>query len=268
MLGDVLIAFGAVTAVGIISAVLLALASHFLSVEEDETVKNIREVLPGVNCGACGYTGCDEYAKALASGNVKTNLCIPGADAVASDIANILGVEAEDVIEQVAYVHCNGNCSATTKKAVYDGIDSCLAASMFYAGPDACRFGCTGIGDCARACPNDAICVEDGVARVITSKCTGCGICVKTCPKGIIGLAPQVATTVVFCSSKDKGAVARKACQNACIGCKKCELNCPQSAIKVEDNLATIDYNKCNGCGKCAEVCPTKCIKQVVSYAR
>lgn len=263
MIIDILTAFIAVTAVGLVLAVLLALAAHFLNVKEDETVMRIREALPSVNCGACGYTGCDEYAKALAGGGVKTNLCIPGADAVAAEIANILGVDAEDVIEQFAYVHCNGNCEATSKKAVYEGIDSCLAASMFYAGPDTCRFGCTGLGDCARACPEDAICIEDGIARVDTRKCIGCGICVRTCPKGIIELAPQVIKTTVMCSSKDKGAVARKACKNACIGCKKCELTCPEGAIKVEDNLARIDYSKCSGCGKCAEVCPTKCIKNV-----
>lgn len=264
MIIDVLTCFVAVTVLGLILAALLAVAAQFLHVAEDETVKNIRDVLPGVNCGACGYTGCDEYAKALAEGGVKTNLCIPGADATAEKISEILGVAAEDVVEQYAYVHCNGNCEATDKKAVYEGIDSCLAASMFYAGPDACRFGCTGLGDCARACPVDAICIEDGIARVDTRKCIGCGICVRTCPKGIIELVPQVANTVVFCSSRDKGAVARKACKNACIGCKKCELNCPHDAIKVENNLARIDYGKCTGCGKCAEVCPTKCIKPVM----
>ena len=93
--------------------------------------------------------------------------------------------------------------------------------------------------------------------------CIGCGLCAETCPKKIISLMPQVSTTAVMCSSEDKGAVARKACTNACIGCKKCELNCPHDAIKVENNLAKIDYSKCTGCGKCVEVCPTHCIKSV-----
>lgn len=264
MIIDVLTAFVAVTAVGLILAVLLAFAANFLHVQEDETVQKLRDALPGVNCGACGYTGCDDYAKALATGEVKTNLCIPGADATAEKVSEILGVDAEDVVEMYAYVHCNGNCEATSKKAVYEGIDSCRAAAMFYGGPDACRFGCTGFGDCAKVCPVDAICIEDNIARVDTRKCIGCGMCEKACPKGIIELVPQVANTVVFCSSRDKGAVARKACKNACIACKKCENNCPEGAIKVENNLARIDYNKCSGCGKCAEVCPTKCIKSVI----
>ena len=263
MIENVLIAFSVVTAVGLVSGVLLALASHFLHVPENEKVQKLRECLPGVNCGACGYTGCDEYAKALDEGNVKTNLCIPGADKVAADIAGVLGVEAEDVVEMVAYVHCNGNCEATGSKAKYSGVDTCRGSSMLFGGPADCRFGCLGCGDCAAECPVDAICIEDGIAHVNPIICIGCGMCVATCPKGIISLVPDVSKVAVMCSSQDKGAVARKNCKNACIGCKKCELNCPEKAITVENHLAIIDYSKCTACGKCAEVCPTKCIKLV-----
>lgn len=263
MLGDILIAFSVVTLAGLVLGILLALAAHFLFVKEDETVIRVRECLPGVNCGACGFTGCDEYAKALAGGGVKANLCIPGADAVAAKVAEILGVAAEDVVEKTAYVHCNGNCNVTTKKMNYEGINTCLASSMLYGGPDTCRYGCLGCGDCAKVCPVGAICVKDGVAHVDSRICIGCGMCVKTCPKHIIELVPQTAKTVVMCSSKDKGAVARKACKNACVACEKCEINCPENAIVVENNISVIDYSKCTSCGKCAEVCPTHCIKTV-----
>jgi electron transport complex protein RnfB len=52
----------------------------------------------------------------------------------------------------------------------------------------------------------------------------------------------------------------RNVCHNGCIACGKCEKSCPEGAIKVENNLATIDYEKCTGCGTCHDVCPVKCI--------
>ena len=260
---SVLIALAVVGAVGLIAGILLAIFSHFFKVPEDETAKKIREALPGINCGACGYKGCDDYAAALAQRNVKTNLCIPGGDGAAAEIAAILGVEAEDTAETVAFVHCNGNCSATTKKANYDGVQTCRAAAGVAGGPNSCLYGCMGFGDCAEACPVNAIYVCDGIAHVDPSVCLGCGLCEKTCPKKIISLVPKKATTVVMCNSKDKGADARKVCSNACIACKKCEKACPVNAITVIDNLAHIDYDKCVNCGICANTCPTKCIKNV-----
>ncbi len=259
----ILTAFITVTVIGLIAAILLALASHFLSVPENETKLKVRECLPGVNCGACGYTGCDEYAKAVAEDGAKTNLCIPGADAVAADIANVMGVEAQDVIEMVAFVSCNGNNQVTAKLNEYNGVNTCVAASMIYGGPNACKYGCLGCGDCAVDCPVSAICLEDGIAHVNHSICIGCGLCVRKCPKNIIKLIPQIAKVAVMCNNNEKGGAARKKCQNACIGCKKCELNCPSDAIKVINNLAVIDYKKCTACGKCAEVCPTGCIHTI-----
>ncbi len=261
---DLIIAFDVVALIGIIAGVLLALISHFFAVEENQTVKAVRECLPGVNCGACGYKGCDDYAAAVADGSAKPNLCVPGAEATARELGEILGIEVEPPKDVVAFVHCSGTCDATAKKAAYEGISGCKAAAMLYGGPDACRFGCVGLGDCAAACPSHAICMKDGIAHVDTSLCLGCGLCETICPKHIISMVPQETEAVVMCSNTDKGGDARKVCKNACIACKKCEKVCPHGAVTVVNNLAKIDYDKCTGCGACAEACPTGCMKQVV----
>ena len=262
-MNDILLAFAIVSVIGLIAGILLALLSHFFGVEDDKTVKEIRGCLPGINCGACGFKGCDDYASALAEGKAAPNLCVPGAESVAKEIGDILGIAVEPPKDVVAFVHCNGNCEATTKKAVYEGVKTCRAAAEIFGGPDTCRFGCIGFGDCGAACPANAICMKDGIAHVDTSRCLGCGLCQTICPKKLISMVPQETAAVVMCNNKDKGADARKACKNACIGCKKCEKTCPQNAIIVTDNLAKIDYDKCTGCGACVGSCPTGCLKKV-----
>lgn len=257
----ILTAVAVVAAVGIICAVILILASKYLHVETNEKAKQIRDVLPGANCGACGYAGCDGYAAALANGEVdKTNLCVPGADAVSRKIAELTGLEAQDVVEQVATVRCLGDCNMTSDKSEYHGINTCVAAKMLYGGKGSCTYGCIGFGDCAKACPSGAICIENGIAHVNTKLCTGCGLCTKTCPQHIISLMDDVDKVLVTCSNKEKGAVVRVKCKHGCLGCKKCEKGCPVGAITVSNNLADIDYSKCINCGECAKNCPVDCI--------
>ena len=257
----ILIAVASVTVVGIVCGVMLAVASKFMAVKTDERVDAIRACLPGANCGACGFAGCDGYAHALREEEgVKTNLCVPGADAVSQEISNILGVAFEDVIEKVAVVCCQGDCSATENKQDYQGIAGCAAAKLFFGGVGTCTFGCMGLGDCARVCPQGAICIENGLAHVDTRKCTGCGMCARTCPNHVISILSDVEVMVVECNNTEKGAVTRKKCTKGCIGCKKCERECPADAIKVENNLARIDYDKCQDCGHCAEICTVGCI--------
>ena len=198
----ILLAFLVMLGISLVTGLLLSVLSHFFAVEENPLKKEIRSHLPGINCGACGYKGCDDYADALASGNVSPSLCVPGAQAVADQIAELLGVESEPFEDVVAYVACNGRCDAITRKAVYEGMNTCKAASMIYAGESACRFGCLGHGDCANACPAKAIRLIDGVAVVDTSRCLGCGLCTSVCPKGIISMLAQETMTVVECSNK------------------------------------------------------------------
>ena len=261
-MNDILIAVIPVAVIGIVCAAVLVVASKIMAVKEDERFPAVRDCLPGANCGACGYAGCDGYAKALCEdSSVPANLCIPGADSVAKQLSEILGVEAQDVVEQVAVVHCSGDCEHTKDKVEYSGIESCAAAKMMYGGKGSCTFGCLGLGDCLNACPQNAIQIVNGVAQVKYCECIGCGICAKVCPNHLISLVPDVKKTVVLCSNRDKGAVTRKVCSAGCIGCKKCEKVCPSGAVKVTDNVAVIDYEKCTDCGACAESCTTKCIE-------
>lgn len=260
---EILIPVLVVVAIAILCAVLLTLSSIFFAVKEDERAVAIRDCLPGANCGACGYSGCDGYAKALSEGSATaTNLCVPGGDDTSKAIANILGVEAADVIEQVAYVGCNGKCDVVEKKYRYDGHKTCRTANLAYSGDRMCNFACLGYGDCARVCPQNAIRIEDGIARIDPRKCIGCGMCARECPNGLIKLIRDTSRVVVECSNHDKGAVTRKACTNGCIACGKCEKTCPHGAITVKDNLAVIDYEKCTGCAECVAVCPVHCIHE------
>lgn len=259
ILVPVLVLFG----VAVVCALVLTVSATFFSVKEDERAALVRDCLPGVNCGACGFSGCDGYAKALSEGVTDNpSLCIPGGDGVASRVGEIMGIKPADVVEKVAYVACNGSCLPSEKKYIYTGPKNCVAANMAYSGDRDCTFACLGYGDCVRVCPRDAICInsEKGIAEIDPRKCIGCGLCAKTCPNGIIHLIDDVSRVVVKCNSHNKGAQVRKVCSNGCIACGKCEKNCPEGAIKVENNLATIDYSKCTGCGTCHEVCPVHCI--------
>ena len=260
-MNDVLIAAAVVSAIGALCAIMLVVAAKFFGVKEDEKYNKIRECLPGANCGACGYAGCDGYAKSLSEGNeTKTNLCIPGGDGVSKNISDVLGVEFEDVIERVATIHCYGDCEHTSSKMDYVGIHSCAAAKMMFGGDGKCVFGCIGLGDCVSVCPNEAICISKGIAHIDTRKCSGCGMCASVCPRGIIEVLPDVEKVLVTCHNTEKGAQVRNKCTNGCIGCKKCEKACETGAITVVDNLARIDYSKCIKCDSCAKSCPVGCI--------
>lgn len=255
----IVLAILVVAALGLIAGLVLAVASALLAVPRDEKVEALREALPGVNCGACGYSGCDGYAEAMAHEGEKPGLCAPGGAAVAELTASILGVETEVEIK-TAMVRCGGCEAFTARKLDYEGVPSCAAASQFYGGDWKCNYGCLGYGDCVKVCEYGAITVEDGLARIDPALCRACGLCVKECPKSLITILPGRARGVVRCSSHDKGAVVRKACTVGCIACHKCEKACRYDAIHVNGFLAAIDPEKCVGCGACAETCPVQCI--------
>ncbi len=247
--------------VGIFVGLFLGVAGIKFKVKVDEKEEAVLAALPGNNCGGCGYAGCSGLAAAIAKGEAPVNACPVGGEAVGNQIAEIMGVEAESQVRQVAFVACQGDCDRANKDYDYYGIEDCRMMSFVPGGgPKSCNSGCLGFGTCAKVCPFDAIRVENGVAVVDKEKCKACGKCIAVCPKNLISLIPYDAKTAVACSSKDKGPVTMKACQVGCIGCGICVKNCPSQAVTVTDFNATIDQEKCTGCGVCVEKCPKKAI--------
>ncbi|WP_243414640.1 RnfABCDGE type electron transport complex subunit B [Sporosalibacterium faouarense] len=246
---------------GALFAIGLAYASKKFAVEVDPRIEEISSVLPGANCGACGYPGCDNFASAVAKGDAPSNGCPVGGAEVAEKVADIMGIDTDTDDEiKIARVICQGKTCHTSVKYQYDGIKDCRAAAKLGSGNKSCDYGCLGFGTCVDICSFDAIEIIDGIAKINPDKCTACGKCIDVCPKSVIDLVPYSQRVIVDCNSKDFGKKVKSSCVVGCIGCKLCERSCPFDAIHVEDNIATIDYEKCTNCGICADKCPTNSI--------
>lgn len=242
---------------GLIFGLGLAFASKKFAVARDPKIDQVRELLPGANCGGCGYPGCDGCASAIAQGEAEVSACPVGGSALAGRIAEVMGVQAEAGERRVAYVQCQGgeNCH---DKMRYQGLSSCAAAMLAAGGPKACSFGCMGLGDCVKACPFGAITINQaGVAQVDPDKCQSCGKCLGACPKRIIRMVPESRQALISCRSLQRGRLVKVNCDNGCIGCGLCARACKFGAITMQDNLPVTDYSKCVNCQKCVEACPT-----------
>lgn len=265
----ILIAVISLGAIGLVSAIVLYVASRKFAVHEDSRIAQVTAVLPQANCGGCGYPGCAGFAAAcVKAGSLQGKLCPVGGQPVMEKVADILGLVSEASEPKVAVVRCNGRCEHRPRLTVYDGVHSCAIAHATYGGETGCSFGCLGCGDCVSACQFGAIQMnpETGLPEVDESKCTACGACEKSCPRRIIELRPKGRNNrrvYVDCVNKDKGAVARKACAVACIGCGRCVKVCPFEAITLENNLAYIDPAKCKSCRKCEMECTQHAIVAV-----
>ena len=260
-MNDVIIATLLVGTIGLLIAILLTIASEKFSISVDEKEIQIREELPGNNCGGCVYPGCDGLAKAIVTGEAKVNQCPVGGKNVADAIAKIMGVESEATIRMRAFVRCGGTCKNATIQYLYYGVKDCNNAAIVPGGGDKqCSHGCMGYGSCVQICEYNAISIIDGVAVVDPDLCQACGKCLKICPNNVISLIPYQKQAYVKCNSKEPALRARKNCSVSCIGCGLCARNCPNNAIIIENSLARIDYTKCTNCGICMEKCPRKCI--------
>ena len=259
----IMIGSGALAGVGAISAVVLAIASRVFKVDEDPRIEAINEILPGANCGGCGFPGCSGFAKAIVEGMADPTGCAPGGNQLARKIAVILGVEVQEKVRMVARVRCSGTSEHCASRFVYEGVASCKGASLLSEGGiKSCPYGCDGLGDCVAACPFDAIHMGPNQIPVVDlDKCTACGKCVDACPKGVIALEAHAGQVVLHCHTHLAAKDVRKICSIGCISCKACIRACPYDALSWDVDLPVFDYEKCQSCGLCIDACKPGCIQ-------
>jgi RnfABCDGE-type electron transport complex B subunit len=252
---------------GLFFASVLALVNQKLRVKEDPKIEAIENVLPGVNCGVCGFTNCHQYAEALAKRETSPDKCKAGGDSVIAGLSAILGVEIEKGIKGVAIVHCGADASRRKKKAVYAGIKTCAAAHSMSGGENLCEYSCFGYGDCMKACPFGAIEMSGGLPRIDKNKCTSCGKCALACPRGLITVEKVSGDGLIYvaCNNPAVGPETRKECEVGCIACGICQ-KLTDGVFHVENNLARVRYDKVGRIGDknaVADKCPTKCIAKL-----
>lgn len=244
----------------VILLVYLKLPQKVIGIEKTEEISSI---LPGGNCGACGYPGCFAYAEALTH-DPELMLKSPCSQVMQDEVsleklskAIRYNIDAAAMCKK-AIVHCAGNSETICD---YSGNQTCKAASQLVRGYKKCPFACLGLGDCVRICPLDAIAIKPGknTAVVTPHKCSGCGLCVTECPQKIISLEPCTAKIGFLCDYKPiKVIPGRERCEKGCIHCQKCVKACEYGAIEwnKEKAIPVFDQDKCTLCLKCVEACP------------
>jgi Na+-translocating ferredoxin:NAD+ oxidoreductase RNF subunit RnfB len=247
---------------GVALAGVIAFANRRLYVYEDPRIGEVEELLPKSNCGACGTAGCRNFAEKVVAGEIMPAQCTVNAPAQNLVIADLLGVDAGSVEKRVARLACAGGKHVAFMRARYAGHDSCRAAHVVSGGGKACAWGCLGLADCAIVCTFDAIHMDaHGLPVVDADKCTACNDCVEVCPKGLFSLEPVSRKLWVACKNLADGDTAEASCEVACTACGKCVVDAAPGVMKLDNNLAVIDYAQNERAAKKAiERCPTGAI--------
>ncbi len=179
---SVLLVFG----LSLSAALLLAAASRIFAVREDPRVQDVEAILPGANCGGCGYPGCAAAAAAVVAGEAPPEVCVAGGMDIAASVARVMGLAVAYREPRVASLICSGGDRARQMFA-YEGLRDCRAEAMLYGGEKTCGLGCLGMGSCVRACPFGAVSLgEGGLPIVNKALCRSCGKCAEVCPTGAI----------------------------------------------------------------------------------
>ena len=135
MINRVVYAFLSVGILGGALGLALAYAAKIFAVKKDKRVGELEAVLPGANCGACGYPGCSGYAEAIVHEDADMTLCSPGGPDVAAGIGSIMGTEVEVSGEKmVAQIMCRGTRETSKTKYEYKGIEDCNAMHSSFGG--------------------------------------------------------------------------------------------------------------------------------------
>ena len=247
---------------GVVLAGVIAFANRRLYVYEDPRIDEVEELLPKSNCGACGTAGCRNFAEKVVAGEIQPAQCTVNAPAQNTVIADLLGVDAGSVEKRVARLACAGGRHVAFMRARYAGHDSCRAAAVVSGGGKDCAWGCLGLADCAEVCDFDAIHMDaHGLPVVDADKCTACNDCIEVCPKGLFSLEPVSRKLWVACKNLADGDTAEASCEVACTACGKCVVDSAPGVMKLDNNLAAIDYAQNALAAKQAiERCPTGAI--------